>query len=251
MGVCTNNALLVSDHAVAALQNTYSGHLRVTCGLGVLHTGAVDASRAPSRRITRTASTAGAAAVPGPPVSHPSTAAPTRQLKRRLLSCPVDAPSLFDVKLDGKLAKLEQVLELQPWYKPPPAGFSSSDGGSAAATATPAASLAVAAAGFVVGTGLSAVAGDNAADAGSSSGMAGKKKGKKHFKQLEFTLKAAAVLAGHEPLVMPQQLQQWAMQVSLCFKLLISNNMCTPSIGMLPCGCQHLHQTTHHTGQLC
>jgi hypothetical protein len=112
-----------------------------------------------------------------------------------MLNCPVDVPSLVDIKLDGKLVKLEQLLQLQPWRKPTGAATdsNSADGSTAAAAAA-------------------------AAAAASSSAAAGGNGGKKAlrpkaYKVVEFTVKAAAVLAGHEAPVLPPQLLQWALQV--------------------------------------
>jgi hypothetical protein len=116
----------------------------------------------------------------------------------------VDVPSLVDIKLDGKPVKLEQLLQLQPWRKPAGAsGDSSSNSadGSAGAAGSPAAANATSSA--------------SAAAAAAAGGVAGKKaKRPKSYKVVEFTVKAAAVLAGHEAPVLPAQLLQWALQVS-------------------------------------
>jgi hypothetical protein len=117
-------------------------------------------------------------------------------VKRKMLNCPVDVPSLVDIKLDGKLIKLEQLLQLQPWRKPAGAttDSSSADGSAAAASAAAAAA---------------------AAASGAAAGPTGSKKARrpKAYKVVEFTVKAAAVLAGHEAPVLPPQLLQWALQV--------------------------------------
>jgi hypothetical protein len=113
-----------------------------------------------------------------------------------MLNCPVDVPSLIDIKLDGKLVKLEQLLQLQPWRKPAAAATDSSSADGSAAAAAAAAAAAV--------TSSSAAAGGD-----------GSKKARrpKAYKVVEFTVKAAAVLAGHEAPVLPPQLLQWALQV--------------------------------------
>lgn len=123
-------------------------------------------------------------------------------VKRKSLNCPVDVPALADIKLDGKLVKLEQLLQLQPWRKPvsnsASDSSSSADGSAAAAAAADAGSGAAGAAAAAAGAG----------EAGS------KAKRPKSYKVVEFTVKAAAVLAGHEAPVLPAQLLQWALQVS-------------------------------------
>jgi hypothetical protein len=108
-----------------------------------------------------------------------------------VLNCPVDIPSLVDIKLDEKLVKLEQLLQLQPWRKPAGAATDSNSEDGSTAAAAPAASSAAAAGG----------------DASK------KAKRPKAYKVVEFTVKAAAVLAGHEAPVLPAQLLQWALQV--------------------------------------
>lgn len=173
-----------------------------------LASGTAGSSAVPSRRVTGTISTAGlsASAATGAAVPQPSTAAPTRQQKRKVLSCPVDIPAIFDVRLDGKLVKLEVLLEQQPWYKPPTPGMSSTDGISSGVIIADSAAA---------GARSSMDAASRASTGGASStAKQGKGKGRKHPKQLEFTVKSAAVLAGHEPHVMPQQLLQRVLQVS-------------------------------------
>jgi hypothetical protein len=136
-------------------------------------------------------------------------------VKRKLLNYPVDVPSLVDIKLDGTLVKLEQLLQLQPWRKPVGSATdgSSTDGSAAAA------------AGFAGTSSQAAVAAGSGTASAAAGGDAGKKvKRPKAYKVVEFTVKAAAVLAGHEAPVLPAQLLQWALQVSggllllVCFK---------------------------------
>jgi len=128
-----------------------------------------------------------------PVLPVPDFAAP----KQRVQSCVVDVPNL-DIKLDGKATKLEQLLSLAPWYKPQPAAVGQ--------PVIPAEEADLAA----LNSSSSGAAGG--VEGGGSRAQAGKKK-PKIPRVLELNVKAAAVLHGREPPVMPPGLLQWALEV--------------------------------------
>jgi hypothetical protein len=115
----------------------------------------------------------------------------------RLQPVAVDVPALTELKLDGKVTKLDKLLQLSPWYRP-----LQQQKEAAQAAAEEAAAAAAAAAGGAGSTGVK----------GGAPG--GKKIARpKEPKVLEFTVKAAAALTGADAPVMPANLLHWATEV--------------------------------------
>jgi hypothetical protein len=125
----------------------------------------------------------------------------------------VELPSLTDFKLDGKAMKLETLLQLAPWYRPltqqppqqPAADTTASDPPAQQEEKPSSPSRA-----------RRVSVGDEVPQSGA------KKKGKppKDPKVVEFCVKAAAVLVGRDPPVMPDSLLAWAAEVGLHARVL-------------------------------
>lgn len=126
--------------------------------------------------------------------------------KPRLEPCVIDVPALTDVKLDGKVTKLDTVLQLAPWYRPLTQQPPQHPGADATASENPAQQAAQP-------SSPSRARRTSVGDEGPQSGA--KKKGKppKDPKVMEFSVKAAAVLVGRDPPVMPDSLLAWATEV--------------------------------------
>jgi hypothetical protein len=130
--------------------------------------------------------------------------------KRRRLNLTVEVPSLVEVKLDGKAVRLDKVLQLKPWCRRENFCGASEAGSSSGG------------AGCQPGVAGAAVAPSSAAGRNALAGGGGSSPIRtKPFKQLEFTVKAAATMVGQEAPVLPARLQQWALKVmtKLCWCL--------------------------------
>lgn len=156
--------------------------------------------------------------------------------KLRLEPCVVEVPALGDVKLDGKATKLEQFLQLAPWYRPLPqqqAAFASQQDAAGAAQDDPPAPApqpqqpgSPSRARRASDGGRSGAQGGGNA-AAKAAGLPGKKKGKpKDPKVVEFSVKAAAVLVGREPPVMPASLLEWALEVRHGVHSILQRTVC-------------------------
>lgn len=126
----------------------------------------------------------------------------------------MDVPALVELKLDGKATKLEQLQLLAPWYSPPQPATNPQLGitpDHPAATEQPNAAASNSA---DAAAAASRSAGKSSNQPGKTGKAAAGSKKPRSFKVLDFSVKAAAVMVGQDPPVLPAQLLEWAMQVS-------------------------------------
>jgi hypothetical protein len=129
-------------------------------------------------------------------------------------SCDVDVPVLSELRLDGKAVKLEQLLQLAPWYTS--ARPAAAQQGNRLSTVDCSQALLAgdaAAAEFADAEHVAGGAGSAVSSSAGSKGQQGGKQKAMSYKLLELGVKAAAVLVGQEPPIMPDRLLLWALEV--------------------------------------